>query len=68
MKEVQLLSFNTEDKRETHILTIDNPDDGTFRFTFMSTGEDMKKSVSGEMKADMSASKIQDALKDYFKA
>jgi len=34
----------------------------------MTTGEEMKKVVSGEMKADMSASKIRNALTDYFKA
>jgi hypothetical protein len=32
VKEVQKLSFNTDDVREMHRLTILNPDDGTFRF------------------------------------
>jgi len=34
IKEVQKLSFHTEDKREMHVLTIDNPDTGNFRLQF----------------------------------
>lgn len=65
-KEVQLLTFNTEDIKETSVLTIVNPDDGTFRLTFMSTGDDIKRVVSEEMKANMSASKITNAIKGYY--
>ena len=35
VKEVQLLSVSTADQRETYTLTITNPDDGTYRITFM---------------------------------
>lgn len=64
VKEVQKLSFATEDVRETHRLTIDNPDEGTFRIQF--TSPDLKRSVSDEMRVNMSGSEIRDRIKKYF--
>lgn len=51
VKEVQKLSFNTEDKREMHRVTIVNPDEGSFRLQF--TSPDLKRSVSDELKPNM---------------
>jgi hypothetical protein len=56
VKEVQKLSFNTEDVREMHRLTIDNPDGGTFRIQF--TSPDLKRSVSDELKTTTSPNKL----------
>jgi hypothetical protein len=60
MKEVQQLSFNTDDVRETHILTIDNPDKGTFRIQF--TSPDLKRTVTDELKPTDSTWRIRDRL------
>jgi NACalpha-BTF3-like transcription factor len=64
VKEVQKLSFNTEDVREMHRLTIANPDNGSFRIQF--TSPDLKRSISDEMKTNMSGNEIRDRVKGYF--
>jgi hypothetical protein len=47
-----------------HRLTIDNPDKGTFRLQF--TSNDLKRSVSDELRVNMSGSQIRDGIKKYF--
>jgi hypothetical protein len=64
VKEVQKLSFNTEDVREMHRLTIDNPDGGTFRIQF--TSPDLKRSVSDELNTNVGASSLSNKIKSYF--
>jgi len=56
VKEIQRLGFSAKDTREKSILTIKNPDSGTFRFQF--TSPKLKRSVSKEMRANMSADDI----------
>lgn len=46
-------------------LTILNPDDGTFRLQF--TSNDLKKSVSEEMKANASADKVRRQIRTNFR-
>jgi hypothetical protein len=65
MKEVQKLSFNTEDVRETHKLTINTPDDGYFRIVFTNPS-DLKKSFSNELKSTMNPDEFRDAVNPYF--
>lgn len=48
-----------------HRLTIDNPDDGTFRLAFTNPN-DLKKKSSDEMKANMSGDEVRDRIKTYF--
>jgi hypothetical protein len=64
VKEVQKLSFFTEDVRETHRLTINNPDGGTFRIRFQSP--DLESSISDEMKTSNSGNTVRDRVKKYF--
>jgi hypothetical protein len=64
VKEVQKLSFYTEDVREMHRLTINNPDGGTFRIRFQSP--DLKSSISDEMKTSNSGNTVRDRVKKYF--
>jgi hypothetical protein len=47
-------------------LTINNPDDGSFRIQF--TSQELKRSVSGEMKTNMHENQIRDAMYSYFKS
>jgi hypothetical protein len=68
VKEVQRLSFNTEDQREMHRLTIDGPDDGTFRIAFRGPAPDMIRETSGELKTNMSGSQIRDGMKNFWNA
>jgi hypothetical protein len=66
VKEVQRLSFETEDVREMHKLTIDNPDEGTFRIAFRGPAPDMIRETSGELKTNMSGSAIRDGMKVFW--
>jgi hypothetical protein len=50
--------------RETHKITIDNPDEGTFRIQF--TSPDLKRSISDEMRVNMNGNQISDKIKKYF--
>jgi hypothetical protein len=70
VKEVQKLSFHTEDTRETHRLTITYAetgviDEGTFRIQFTNPN-DLKRSVSDELRTNNSARNIRDGIKGYF--
>jgi hypothetical protein len=47
-----------------HRLTITNPDGGAFRISFQSP--DLKRSISDELKTDMSGNAIRDRVKKYF--
>jgi hypothetical protein len=47
-----------------HRLTINNPDEGTFRIQF--TSPDLKRSVSDELRVNMSGTDISNGVKGYF--
>jgi hypothetical protein len=47
-----------------HRLTINSPDGGAFRIQFQSP--DLKRSISDEMKTNMSGNEIRDRVKGYF--
>jgi hypothetical protein len=64
VKEVQKIGFHTADVREMHRLTINNPDEGTFRMQF--TSPELKRSVSDELRVNMSGYQISDGIKAYF--
>lgn len=64
MKELQKLTVFTEDKREMHRLTINNPDSGVFRMTF--TSANLIKVASGPMSANMDGNLIVANLAPYF--
>jgi len=69
VKEVQKLSFGVPDTRETHKITITYPkvgtiDYGTFRVSF--TSPDLKRSNSGELKANFNWWQMRNGLNKYF--
>jgi hypothetical protein len=66
VKELQKLSFNTEDKRETHRLTITNPDNGKFKVSF--TSPELKRSLSDEMRTNDAGSTISHRMRHYFRS
>jgi hypothetical protein len=71
VKEVQKLSFATEDKRETHRITINykenkegKVDSGSYRIQF--TNAKLEKSISEQLNANYDANTLRDKLKSYF--
>jgi len=48
-----------------HRLTIDNPDNGTFRLSFTNPST-LKRKSSDELKADMSGNQISAGIRTYF--